>query len=178
MILLSNSKHKLGTAEKYIAEISKADDLPEEDIAKNRERNGDLYVEHPWTCEQLFLFHTNKLNCPNIVTRTGFSIDRGLKKNKLYVEHFKECTFKPTITKKAHEVEQKKTSMIKINESLDVFDADKHNLESPLQGQLYIKNGSSHASNSKNGSKKRRSRAKQTSSRPIKFGAPYSKFYH
>ena len=107
MILLNSSKNKIRTAEKYVNEISQADDLPIEEIDKNRERNSDLYIEHPWSCQELFDFHKHYLNCPSIVTRTGFSIDRGLKKNKLYTEHFRECTFKPKITKKAQEVEQK-----------------------------------------------------------------------
>jgi len=80
MILLNSSKQKLSKAEKYIKEISFADDLPLEEIEKNRNRNADLYIEKPWTLEELFSFYKTKLNCPAIVTRTGFSIDRGLKK--------------------------------------------------------------------------------------------------
>jgi hypothetical protein len=49
MILLSSSKHRLPTAERYVNEISSSDDLPAEDIEKNRQRNSDLYIEHPWT---------------------------------------------------------------------------------------------------------------------------------
>ena len=130
MILLSNSKNKISTAKRYIEEISKADDLPIEEIDKNRERNADLIVDHQWSVEQLFQFYKHKLNCPAIVTRTGFSIDRGLKKNQLYHEYFKECTFRPKITKKAHDVEEKKTRMLKVAQHLNVFDADGHELES------------------------------------------------
>lgn len=171
MILLTSSKHKVETAEKYISDISQADDLPTEEIDKNRQRNADLYIANPWTCELLFHYFKTKLNCPNIVIRTGFSIDRGLKKNKLFTEHFKECTFKPQITQKAQEVENKKTSMIKINESLNVFDHDKNMLESPMgSNERSIKNIDEPKSISNKGSKRRKSRAKGDN-----FGKSYSK---
>lgn len=130
LILLSNSNNKIRTAQSYIEEISQADDLPLEEIENNRERNADLVLESVWTVEQLFLFFKHKLNCPTIVTRTGFSIERGLKKNKLYTDYFKECTFRPKITKKAHEVEEKKEVMKKINKNLQVFEPDSHDLDS------------------------------------------------
>lgn len=90
MILLSKSRHKLLTAEKYVEEISQADDLPLEEIEKNRERNSELVLGTLWTVEQLFMFHKYKLNCPSIVTRTGVKIDDSEKKARLYNEHFKE----------------------------------------------------------------------------------------
>lgn len=130
MILWSSSKNRIPTAQDYIGEISRADDLPIEEIEKNRERNADLIVDHVWTVEQLFQFHKHKLNWPTIVTRTGFSIDRGLKKNQLYQDYFKECTFRPQITKKAHEVEEKKIIMNKVDHHLNVFDANPHDIES------------------------------------------------
>jgi predicted DNA-binding protein YlxM (UPF0122 family) len=62
MILLSTSKHKVETAERYIDEISQADDLPIEEIQKNRERNKEFVIDHVWTCDQLFSFYKHKLN--------------------------------------------------------------------------------------------------------------------
>jgi hypothetical protein len=62
MILLSSSKNKIPTAQNYVGEISRADDLPIEEIEKNRERNADLIVDHVWTVEQLFQFYKHKLN--------------------------------------------------------------------------------------------------------------------
>lgn len=49
MILLSTSKHKVETAERYIEEISQADDLPIEEIQKNRERNKEFVIDNLWT---------------------------------------------------------------------------------------------------------------------------------
>lgn len=62
MILLSTSKGKISVAERYVQEISQADDLPAEEIQKNRERNQDLMVEDLWTVEELFVFYKQKLN--------------------------------------------------------------------------------------------------------------------
>jgi hypothetical protein len=62
MILLTSSRNRLATAQDYIEEISRADDLPKEDIEKNRDRNVDLIVDHIWTVEELFQFHKHKLN--------------------------------------------------------------------------------------------------------------------
>jgi hypothetical protein len=62
MILLTSSRNRLATAQDYIEEISRADDLPKEDIEKNRDRNVDLMVDHIWTVEELFQFHKHKLN--------------------------------------------------------------------------------------------------------------------
>lgn len=143
MILLSSSRSKISTAQKYVNEISQADDLPAEEIEKNRERNGDLVLDNVWSVEQLFMFFKYKLNCPTIVTRTGFSIERGLKKNKLYSEYFKECTFRPQITKKAHEVQKQKEVMSKIDQNLNVFDPERHELESMnVSDKNSINNGS------------------------------------
>lgn len=49
MILLNSSNNAVQKAERYIDEISQADDLPLEEIQKNRERNSDLYIEDPWS---------------------------------------------------------------------------------------------------------------------------------
>jgi len=118
MILLGGSKHKLFKAQMYVEEISKSDDLPVEEIQKNRDNNSDLLLDNVWTVEHLLYNYRHKLNSPPIVTRTGFSIDRELKKNKLYNDYFKEYTFRPKITKKAHEFEEKKEMMQKIDREI------------------------------------------------------------
>jgi hypothetical protein len=53
-----------------------------------------------------------------------------LKKNQLYQDYFKECTFRPQITKKAHEVEEKKITNSRVDHHLNVFDANPHDIES------------------------------------------------
>ena len=90
MILLSNSRDKILVAQKYVDDISQADDLPMGEIEKNRERNSDLVVDSLWTVEELFVFFTHKLNCSPVVTRAGFSMDRDIKKHQLFSEHYKE----------------------------------------------------------------------------------------
>lgn len=163
MILLSGSKHKISTAERYIDEISQADDLPVEEIEKNRERNADLLLDHIWTVEQFFMFYKHKLNCPSIVTRTGFSVDRGMRQSKLYDDYFKECTFKPKITRRAQEIEEKKISMFKINQSLDVFDANKQELDtSDNVDKNNSKNGSAHKTTNKKNPKSTFGRLKKS----------------
>jgi hypothetical protein len=107
MILFSSSRHKIEKADKYIEEISQAENLPVEEIRKNRENNKDLLVDHLWTTEQLFMFYKRKINALPTFTRSGFSLDREMKRSKLYNEYYKEYTFRPQITKKAHEVEEK-----------------------------------------------------------------------
>ena len=62
MILLSNSKRKAVTAEKYLADISQADDLSLEEIENNKQRNSELVLKDVWTVEQLFEYFKNKLN--------------------------------------------------------------------------------------------------------------------
>lgn len=62
MILLSNSKRKAVTAEKYLADISQADDLSLEEIENNKQRNSELVLKDVWTVEQLFDYFKNKLN--------------------------------------------------------------------------------------------------------------------
>jgi len=69
--------------------------------------------------------------------------------------------------------------MIKINESLNVFDAERHDLESPLNTNLKsLKNGSAHKSGSKKDStSKRKSRLKVSRNKNSNFGGSYSKNY-
>jgi len=89
MILLSNSRGKISIAQKYIDDISQADDFPMGEIENNRERNSDLVVDNLWTVEELFVF-LHKLNCSPVVARVGFSMDRDIKKHQLFSEHYKE----------------------------------------------------------------------------------------
>lgn len=79
IILLSNSYNKVNIGEQYISEISQADDLPFEEIEKNKERNSQLVLGNVWTVQQLFEFFKNKLNCASIVSRNGPSIDNHIK---------------------------------------------------------------------------------------------------
>ena len=60
MIILSNSKRKITTAENYLVEISQADGLSLEEIEMNKERNSELVLSDVWTIEELFNF--SKIN--------------------------------------------------------------------------------------------------------------------
>lgn len=121
-ILLSNSYNKLTIGEQYIYEISQADDVPFEEVEKNKERNAELVLGSVWTVEQLFDFFKNKLNWASIVSRNGVSIDGDLKKQRLTQELFKECTFRPKILKKSKDLRRKTLSMAKLEDSVNVFD--------------------------------------------------------
>ena len=162
MILLSNSKRKAVTAEKYLADISQADDLSLEEIENNKQRNSELVLKDVWTVEQLFEYFKNKLNWPTIVTRTGFTIfplggdsqrstfENSEKKQRLISEHYRECTFRPQISQKVREAEEKKLWMNKINQNLEVFNIDKHDIDHNLNGDKGSQNSSSKKQNSKN----------------------------
>jgi hypothetical protein len=67
--------------------------------------------------------------------------------------------------------------MIKINENLNVFDADRHDLESPLGANIQsFKNGSAHKSSAKRDSDKRKTRIKNSRNDNVKVVGSYSKY--
>ena len=79
VILLSNSPNKIITGEQYIIEISQADNLPIEEIERNKERNAQLIPYSLWTMKELFEFYKEKLNWPSIVSRNGPTINDSIK---------------------------------------------------------------------------------------------------
>lgn len=142
MILLSNSKRKAVTAAKYLQEISKADDLSPEEIEENKKRNSELVLKEEWSVEQLFDYFKRKLNWPSIVARTGFSIENSEKKQRLINEHYKECTFKPQVSVKVREADEKKISMSKINQSLEALNINKQDVDQNIYGDKDSRHGS------------------------------------
>ena len=151
MILLSNSKRKVTTAEKYLLEISQAEGLSLEEIEMNKERNSELVVSNIWSVDELFNFYKIKLNWPAIVARTGLGIENNQRKQRLYNEHYKEWTFRPQVSQKVREAEEKKISMNKINQSLDAFNVDQNELDANIMIDKTSKNLSAQKSSSKRG---------------------------
>lgn len=95
------------------------------------------------------------------------------------IEDLRKINFIVSISKSVHldlrslkrhkKLNKNKSSMIKISESLNVFDADKHDLDSPANMRSF-KNGAAHKSDSKRGSSiKRKSRLRITRN---KIGVP------
>jgi len=108
-ILLSKDPlENVDLAEEYLNDVSIGDDLPEDEVKKNREMNDNIYVKNPWPIRLLFKEYITHLQQPMQITRQIKGPIGQVKLIETLNEHYKEYTFKPKINQKSKYIERKK----------------------------------------------------------------------
>lgn len=97
-ILLSRDPlDNVGLAEQYLNDVSKIDDIPQEELKKNRQMNDNIYVKKPWPIEKLFSEYLANFKQPVQLTRQIKGPIGQVKLIETLNEHYKHYTFKPKI---------------------------------------------------------------------------------
>ena len=95
-------------AEQYLNDVSKIDDIPQEELIKNRQMNDNIYVKKPWPIERLFTEYLITFKQPVQLTRQIKGPIGQVKLIETLNEHYKHYTFKPKICSMSKEIEKRK----------------------------------------------------------------------
>ena len=113
-ILLSRDPlDNVGLAEQYLNDVSKIDDIPQEELKKNRQMNDNIYVKKPWPIEKLFSEYLANFKQPVQLTRQIKGPIGQVKLIETLNEHYKHYTFKPKIWSMSKEIEKRKRLEVK-----------------------------------------------------------------
>lgn len=100
-------------AEQYLNDVSKIDDIPQEELVKNRQMNDNIYVKKPWSIERLFNEYLINFKQPMQLTRQIKGPIGQVKLIETLNEHYKDYTFKPKICSMSKEIEKRKRLEVK-----------------------------------------------------------------
>jgi hypothetical protein len=90
-ILLSrDSSDNVELAEEYLKDVGRINNLPDQELVKNREMSESIYVKHPWSIARLFDEYDQNFKQPIQLTRNIKGPIRQAKMIETLNDHFKE----------------------------------------------------------------------------------------